>query len=408
MLTTIRAALPLLLSTVFLLMGVGLLHSHIALEGRALGFSVAMIGVLTSAYYAGFLLGTYTVPRLTHRIGHIRTFAFCTALVAMVVLVQALAPVYGVWIVLRMLQGLLLVGLYAIIESWLNAVAEPAHRSSVFAIYMMVNLGASASAQQFLRVGGEGFVLFCAVAILFCAASLPVVATPQPQPRVHAAPRVQVKRLFRLAPTALVSAFVSGLVLGAFWGLLPLYAAARGLGAGAVGTYMSVAIAGGVMLQWPLGRFSDRIDRRLALSLISVVAALAALVNLALPSASGAAAMVAIFVLAGMSFTLYPIAVAHLVDYLRREDLLSASSTVLLVNGVGSAVGPLVAGALMGQLGPRLLFVWFAVLDGVLAAYAFYRFVHRRREVTPDDNFVPLVNTTPNSLELRGGQDHAG
>lgn len=176
----------------------------------------------------------------------------------------------------------------------------------------------------------------------------------------------------------------------------------------AAGTYMSVAIAGGVMLQWPLGRFSDRIDRRLALSLISVVAALAALVNLALPSASGAAAMVAIFVLAGMSFTLYPIAVAHLVDYLRREDLLSASSTVLLVNGVGSAVGPLVAGALMGQLGPRLLFVWFAVLDGVLAAYAFYRFVHRRREVTPGDNFVPLVNTTPNSLELRGGQDHAG
>lgn len=400
MLTSIRTAAPLLLSTAFLLMGVGLLHSHIALEGRTLGFSVAMIGVLTSGYYAGFLVGTFAVPRLTHRIGHIRTFAFCAVLVTLVVLVQALDPVYGVWFVLRMLQGLLLVGLYAIIESWLNASADPAHRSSVFAVYMMVNLGASAVAQQFLRIRGEGFVLFCVVAILFCAASLPVLASRQPQPQIRSVPQVQIKRLFRLAPTALVSALLSGLVLGAFWGLLPLYAVARGLGLGEIGTYMSVAIAGGVVLQWPLGRFSDRIDRRLALSLISAVAALAALTNLFLPTAGGAAAMVVIFAFGGMSFTLYPIAVAHLVDYVDRDELLSASSTVLLVNGLGSAGGPLLAGALMSLLSPKLLFVWFAVLDGLLATYAFYRFIHRKREVTADDNFVPLVNTSPGSLGL--------
>ncbi|MEO8748370.1 MAG: MFS transporter [Rhodanobacter sp.] len=399
MLSSIRASTPLLLSTAFLLMGVGLLHTHIALHGQALGFSVAMIGVLTSAYYAGFLVGTYAVPRLTHRIGHIRTFAFCTALVAVVVLLQALDAAYGVWLVMRMFQGLLLVGLYAIIESWLNASADRAHRSSVFSVYMMVNLGATAAAQQFLRIRGEGFVLFCVVAILFCAASLPVIATRQPEPYIHSMPQVQIRRLFRLAPTALVSAFISGLVLGAFWGLLPLYAAARGLGVGEIGTYMSVAIAGGVVLQWPLGRFSDRIDRRLALSLITAIAGLAALTNLFLPAAGGVAAMAVIFAFGGMSFTVYPIAVAHLVDYVHRDDLLSASSTVLLVNGVGSAVGPLVAGALMNLLRPQLLFVWFAVLDGVLASYALYRFARRKREVTPDDNFVPLVNTTPGSLE---------
>lgn len=400
MLTSLRSSTPLLLSTVFLLMGVGLLHTHIALEGRQLGFSVAMIGVLTSAYYAGFLIGTYTIPRLTHRIGHIRTFAFCTALVTLVVLVQALDPAYGVWFVLRMLQGLLLVGLYAIIESWLNASAEPKHRSSVFAVYMMVNLGASAAAQQFVRIRGEGFVLFCVVAILFCAASLPLVLTRQPQPHIRSIPQVQIKRLFRLAPTALVSALLSGLALGAFWGLLPVYAAARGLGVGGIGTYISVAIAGGVVLQFPLGRFSDRIDRRLALSLISGCAALAALTNLFLPSAGGAAAMVVIFVFGGLSFTLYPIAVAHLVDYVHRDELLSASSTVLLVNGIGSAVGPLVAGGLMTLLSPQMLFVWFAVLDGTLAIYAFYRFTHRKREVTLDDNFVPMMNTGPSSLGM--------
>lgn len=400
MLTSLRSATPLLLSTAFLLMGVGLLHTHIALQGRQLGFSVAMIGVLTSAYYAGFLIGTYTIPRLTHRIGHIRTFAFCTALLTLVVLVQALDPAYGVWLVLRVLQGLMLVGLYAIIESWLNASAQPSHRSTVFAVYMMVNLGASAAAQQFLRIRGEGFVLFCMVAILFCAASLPVVASRQPQPSLRSIPKVQIKRLFRLAPTALVTALLSGLVLGAFWGLLPLYAAARGLGLGEIGTYMTAAIAGGVVLQWPLGRFSDRIDRRLALSLISAVAALAALINVFLPSAGGITAMLVIFVFGGMSFTLYPIAVAHLVDYVDRDELLTASSTVLLVNGVGSALGPLVAGALMNLLRPQWLFAWFMALDVLIAAYAFYRFVHRKRELTPDDNFVPMVNTTPGSLDL--------
>ncbi len=401
MLSSLRTSTPLLLSTAFLLMGVGLLHTHIALQGRALGFSVAMIGVLTSAYYAGFLVGTYTIPRLTHRIGHIRTFAFCTALVTLVVLVQALDPSYGLWLVLRVLQGLLLVGLYAIIESWLNASAEPTQRSSVFAIYMMVNLGASAAAQQFLHIRGEGFVLFGVVAILFCAASLPVVATRQPQPQIRSVSQVQIRRLFRLAPTALVSALLSGLALGAFWGLLPLYAAARGLSADGIGTYMTVAIAGGVVLQWPLGRFSDRIDRRLALALISATAALAALINLLLPTAGGVAALVVIFMFGGMSFTVYPIAVAHLVDYVHRDELLSASSTVLLVNGVGSAVGPLLAGALMSLLRPQLLFVWFAVLDALLASYALYRFTRRKREVTADDNFVPLVNTTPSSLEPR-------
>jgi MFS family permease len=403
MLTSIRSSMPLLLSTAFLLMGVGLLHTHIALQGRGLGFSVAMIGVLTSAYYAGFLVGTYTIPQLTHRIGHIRTFAFCAALLTLVVLIQALDPAYGVWLVLRVLQGMMLVGLYAIIESWLNAASDPRHRSSVFAIYMMVNLGASATAQQFLRIRGEGFVLFCVVAILFCIASLPVVASHQSQPQLRSMPKVQIRRLFRLAPTALVSALLSGLALGAFWGLLPLYAVARGLGVGGIGTYMSVAIAGGVVLQWPLGRFSDRIDRRLALSLISATAALAALVNLLLPNI-GAAAMVVIFVFGGMSFTLYPIAVAHLVDYVDRDELLAASSTVLLVNGVGSAVGPLVAGALMNLLQPQLLFVWFAVLDLMIASYAFYRFIHRKREVTSDDNFVPLVNTTPSSLDLHSSE----
>lgn len=400
MLADLRSVTPLLLSTVFLLMGVGLLHTQIALQGESLGFSVAMLGTLTSFYYVGFLLGTYLVPRLTHRIGHIRAFAFCTVSVAVAVLLQAIVPAYEFWLLLRMFQGLTLVGLYAITESWLNATATPRHRSSVFSIYMMLNLGAGAAAQQFLRLPGEAFVLFCVVAILFCLASLPVIASRQPQPEMQAVPRVQVVRFFRMVPTALVSALISGLVLGAFWGLLPLYAHANGYSIGEISVYMSIAIAGGVVLQLPLGHFADRIDRRVAVALISVTAAVVALANLLVPAEYRTLAMILVFAFGGMSFALYPIAVAHLVDYLRRDELLSASSTVLLVHGLGSALGPLLAGALMTLWQPWLLFAWFAVLNGTLAAYAMYRYVTRKREVTPSDHFIPMVHTTPSAMGL--------
>lgn len=401
MLSTVRCAIPLLLSTIFLLMGVGLLHTLVALRGEALGFSVAMIGTLSAAYYAGFLIGTYTVPRMVHRIGQIRAFAFCTTLLVVSVLVQAIGPIYGLWLAMRVLQGLLLVGLYVIIESWLNAAADPRHRSALFSIYMMLNLGASAMAQQLLRVPGEGFVLFSVVAILFALASLPVIDMRQQQPRLHAMPKVQLGRFFHLVPTALVSALIAGLVLGALWGLLPIYAAAQGMGAAAVGTYVSVAIVGGVLLQWPLGHFADRVDRRLALAAISAVAAVAALAQLLLPVGGPATALALIFAFGGMAFSLYPIAVAHLVDYLERDELMSASSSLLLVNGVGSALGPLAAGFLMNRGQTRLLFAWFFALSALLAAYALYRFMRRRRDVSARDHFVPLVSTTSESLDPR-------
>ncbi|MEO5813128.1 MAG: MFS transporter [Rhodanobacter sp.] len=403
MFSSIRTVTSLLVSTVFLLMGVGLLHTLVALHGESLGFSVAMLGGLTSLYYAGFLLGTYIVPRLTHAIGHIRAFAFCTASVAVLALLQAIGSAYWFWMILRVLQGLALVGLYAIIESWLNAAAQPIHRGFVFSVYMMLNLAAGALAQQFLHLQGEAFVLFCIVAILFCVASLPVLATRQPEPEMQSVPKVQVMRFFRLVPSALVSAFVSGLVLGALWGLLPLYAHAQGYDIAEIGVYMSVAIAGGVALQLPLGRLADRIDRRMALALISAAAALLALVNLIVPTDNHTFAMVVVFAFGGMSFAVYPIAVAHLVDYLRRDELLSASSTVLLVNGLGAALGPLVAGALMSMWQPWILFAWFAALNGLLACYTLYRFASRKREVTAADNFVPMVHTTPSALDRHSG-----
>ncbi len=399
MLRTLRPIASLLVGTALLLLGVGLLNTLIPLRGDTYGYSNTLLGGLTSAYYAGYLVGTFAIPPLVHRIGYIRTFAFCTVCVACVVLLHALSHNPLLWLLLRLLAGVVLVGLYMLIESWLNASAQPAQRGGVFAAYMVVNLGALALAQQLLRIDGEPFVLFTVVALLICAATLPVVVTQLAQPVLQPAPRLRLSRLFAAAPSAGVGALLSGLGMGAFWGLLPVYVKGTGFQASEVGTYMSVAIVGGALLQWPLGRLSDRHDRRITLAL--VCAAASALAMLA-PFLAGLrmASLAMIFLYGGMAFAVYPIVVAHLVDHLPPEDLMSASSSVLLLYGFGSALGPLIAGILMSATGPWSLFGWFALVHGAIAAYAGYRYQTFRRTRAEESHFRPMLRTTPSALEL--------
>jgi len=399
MLRTLRPVASLLTGTALLLIGVGLLNTLVPLRGMNAGYSGTLLGGLTSAYYAGYFIGTFVMPPLVRRIGHIRAFAFCTACAACIVLLYAFGTDAIAWLVLRALTGIVLVGLYAIIESWLNAQAPIGKRGAVFATYMVVNLCGLALGQQLLRIQGEPFVLFAMVALLVCAATLPVLLTRQAQPQPQATPKLQLGLLFDVAPTAGTGALLSGLAMGAFWGLLPVYARRIGFDTTTTGTYMSIAILGGAALQWPLGRLSDRHDRRIALALVSAAAALLALAGIAfggrvLPETA------TIFLFGGMSFAVYPILVAHLVDHAPPEDLLAASSSVLLVYGVGSALGPLIAGEAMSLFGAWSLFAWFALTHGVLAGYAAWRYQVFRRVPTGATTFQPMLRTTPAAMRL--------
>lgn len=406
MLHAVRAIASLLAGVALLLLGAGLLNTLIPLRGSAAGFSDALLGGLTSAYFAGFFLGTFVAPSLVRRIGHIRAFAFYAVCCACVALLHALGDQAWLWLLLRLAFGTALVGLYTVIESWLNAQATPQVRGRMFALYMVVNLGALALAQLLLRFeGGPGFVLFVAVALLVCAATMPLLLTRQAQPQLQPAPRLHLRRLLAAAPIAGAGAMASGLAMGAFWGLLPVYFARQGQDAGAVGTLMCAAILGGAALQWPLGRLSDRHDRRLV---IALTCAAAAALALALPLGSGTAAAYAlVFLYGGMAFSTYPIVVAHLLDHLPPEDLLAASSSVLLLNGIGAALGPLLAGALMAALAPAALFGWFAALQGALALYARWRYRAHRRAPAMAPQFHPMLRTSPASLELIAAEHDA-
>lgn len=397
----------LLAGVALLLLGSGLLGTLLPLRGSFEGFDDQVLGYMGSAYFAGFFLGAYVAPPLIQRIGHIRAFAFFAAVAACAVLIHPLEIAPTTWVLLRLVVGTALVSLYMVIESWLNSHAPQSHRGQIFAVYMVVNLGALAAAQQLLRLGQvEGFALFSVSAILFCASLLPIASTRLPQPSLARARPYSPRHLWRLAPAAAAGAVMSGLAMGAFWGLGPVYAGHMGLDAHGVAVFMSTAIVGGALFQWPIGRFSDLADRRRVLALSALAACGAALLMAALGYA-GSLVLLAALVYGGLAFAIYPIAIAHLMDHLDPGESLGGGGGLLLVHGIGASIGPAVAGLAMSHLGAIALPLYFALMQGLLALFTLTQTRRRSDEVTAPAAFMPMLRTSPTVLAMMPEQTDA-
>jgi predicted MFS family arabinose efflux permease len=265
---------------------------------------------------------------------------------------------------------------------------------------MAVNLGALAAAQQLLSLDTPmNFTLFALAAILISSALMPITLTRQAQPALPDMPATDLLQLARIAPLPLMAAGISGLTLGGFWGLAPVYASQVGFDAAGVGLLMSITILGGAVLQWPIGLFSDKHDRRVVLLWVVAIAAVLALVIT--PILSGSLLLGLMFLWGGLAFSIYSIAVAQMVDQLHPDEILSGSSGLLLANGFGAAFGPVIAGGLMHLFGAIALPLFFAVTLGILAIYSFWR---PRRVVDlvtePHGHFTPMLRTSHTVLEL--------
>lgn len=391
----------LLAGTALLLLGTGLLNTLLALRGGLEGFSDQMLGMIGSAYFVGFFAGTFVAPALIRHMNHIRAFAFFAAAVAICVLAHALVVDVSVWMLLRVITGIALVGFYTVIESWLNAEAPSGRRAQMFSIYMTVNLLALAAAQQLLSLGSPAaFTLFAVAAIFVVMSLMPVVLTRLPPPQLKVVPRLSLRGLWKAAPVALVGALTSGLAMGAFWGMGAVYASRAGLDDAGVARFITVTILAGALLQWPMGKLSDRIDRRLALAVIAAIAAAGGVMMAALGSTE-THVLVGAGVFGGAAFAVYPVVVAHLIDHLHHQDILSGNAGLLLLHGVGAAAGPVLAGAFMGLAGAPALPVFIALAFGAVALFAF---MHSRRGgdriVDEAAHFMPMLRTSATVLEM--------
>lgn len=372
-----RLLLPLasLLSGVGLLVvGVGLLFSVIGLRAGLADFSGVVLGLVMSAYFAGFVLGTYVCPVIIRRVGHIRAFAAMASVASTMPILHALWVDPWFWGLLRLVTGVCLVGLYIVVESWLNTVAPSDQRGKVFAAYMSVNFVALALGQWLILVGDRlGFVPFAMVSVMFSFALLPITLTPVDEPRPVEAPRLGLRQLYDTSPLGVAGAVGSGLVNGAFFGLGAAYAQGVGFSDTGVAAFMAVTILGGAIFQWPVGHYSDRHDRRYVLLWVCLASAAIALTGYFLSSFSEGSVIALGLVFGGLVFTIYGLSVAHVNDLVDPSRLLEVTGGLLLLHGVGAAIGPTLAGAVMDLMRAESLMLYFASVLAVLAIYTLKR-----------------------------------
>ena len=391
-----------LLLAIFLLMaGSGFLSTLIAVRLETAGISSGIIGLVATAYFAGLMLGSLRVERVITRIGHIRAFAVVVTVYSASSLAYAIVANPGVWTVLRFIDGFAMAGVFVCLESWLNQQASPRNRSAILAFYMIALYSGQAAGQFLLNLGQEAPDLpFMVSAIMLSIALLPVLLTRIEQPRIEAVTPFSLRRLYRVSPLGIVGTLVTGAMLGAFYALGAVYIQRLGLSLSQVALFTSCVIAGGVVLQYPLGFLSDRFDRRLVVIACFLAAAgTCALISLVDLGASGTIALGSLF--GGFAFALYPLCVAHSNDHLTEEERIGASSGLVLTYSAGAVAGPLIGSAGMGILGPAGLFAAIGVLALLGGLFGIVR-TFARAAVPADDQqtFQSLPRTTPMAAVL--------
>ena len=408
--STRRSITTLLAGTGFLLLGNGLLVTLLPLRAQLEGFSLPVIGALGTVYFGGFVLGCLFGPRLVKSVGHIRCFAGFAALAAVGILLYPLWVGPVAWLVIRGATGFCYAILVMVIESWLNEQSSNEVRGAVLSLYIIVANIVTIGGQLLVNIAApEDAALFSLAAILSCLALVPLsltdTATPKPIPRAT----LRIRHLFRVSPSAFIGCFAVGLVEGAFWSFGPVFGQLRGLPIAEVTFFMAAFMVGGTLSQWPVGRLSDKVDRRLMIAACAFASLLSGLA-LALAPVSGALAMLGLAVLHGaVMLPLYALCIAHACDYAPTEDLVETSSGLILVYAGGAVLGPLIVGPLMDALGPDQLFLFIGLLLGLLAPYFLYR--SRQRPVAEEDervDFYPVTRTTPSLYSLEEDDPEGG
>jgi MFS family permease len=394
----------LFLGSALLMFGGGLQGLLLSVRGAEENFSLLALGLIGTGWSVGFVAGSLFVPMIVRKAGHIRAFSVMAAIGTITILLNLLWINDIGWIVLRALSGFCFAGAAMIVESWLNEVADNRSRGTIFSIYVTINMAASTLGQIAMSVTGTaGYVPFVVGAISFICAVLPTAMTSSPQPRPLQSAKLDLGLLYRTSPVAAVAAFACGMANGAFGTLAPVYGYEQGLDASGIAMLFAIAAILGAVAQVPFGRLSDRIDRRLVLIGLSgaaaVVGALMVIIN---PGAGWG--MYVLFAAYGFAANpIYAIAVAHANDFARDGDFAKIAGGMLLILGVGLAIGPAVASVIMGSWSPVGLFVVTAMFHAVLALFAWLRMrVRKSPDAAERTPFQPMGDkqATPETLVL--------
>ena len=378
----------LLIGVSILLTGQGLQGTLLPIRASLEHFSTLSIGIIGGAYFLGFTLGCLKCGELVKSVGHVRVFAAMTALASASPLLHGLLLNPLVWGLLRFLSGFCFAVLYVVIESWLNDRSSNENRGIVFSTYVMITLTVLAVGQMMvLLYDPVDMHLFAIASVLVSLAAIPVALSTSQSPEAPHTIELDIPRLYRISPAGTIGCLAVGLANGAFWSLAPVFTAGYSADVSLAAWFMTSAVLGGALLQWPLGFLSDHYGRRkilvgaaLTCSVVGVVIALSVAnfsfigINL-LGAAWGAAA-----------FPLYAIAVAHVNDHAEPDEFVTVSGGLLLMYGAGAIVGPFLAAGLMELVNESSLYLFTATIHLLLVIYVSVRMT--RRETSPADQHI--------------------
>jgi MFS family permease len=404
----IRALAPvaaLLVGVAILLTGQGLQGMLLPFRANLEDFSVYGVGFIGATYFLGFTLGCLLGARMIRRVGHVRVFAAMTAAASAAPLLHGLWINIWSWAVLRMVSGFCFAILYMVIESWINEKASNENRGTIFSAYVLINMTVLAVGQQMLLLADpRSMTLFVVASVLVSLATLPVALSNSELPREVQVVKLDISYLYHTSPAGMLGALATGLANGSFWALAPIFGAAYSNDASVAAWVMTASVLGGVAGQWPLGRLSDRIDRRYVMGAISLGGMGVAT---AIWAFAGSLPTLGVILLCGlwgaMAFPLNALAVAHANDYANPDEYVMLSSGLLLMYGIGAVVGPFIASAAMGLMGPGGLYVFTAIVHGLLLVYILNRTIKRRpspaEEHVPFDDALTAARTTSQVYE---------
>ena len=400
MISVLRNTWPLLLGVMLLMVGNGMQGTLLGIRGSIEGISTLNMSLVMASYFGGFLLGSLTVPALIQRVGHVRVFAALGSLISAILVLYPSAPYWQVWALLRLAIGFSFCGVYITAESWLNASSRNETRGQALSAYMIVQMTGVVVGQVLLNVSDPaGFISFVIPSVLVSLAFTPILLSRQPAPQFTTLKRMSLMRLWEVSPLGCVGLFLMGGVFSALFGMASVWGSEAGLSVGEISAFVAAIYLGGMLFQYPIGRLSDRGDRRI---LIIVMTALGAAIIAALivvrPDIWGL--LLAAALVGAVANPVYSLLVAHTNDQITSEDMAAASAGLLFINGVGSFSGPITVGWLMGVVGLNGFWIYIGVLMAMLSVYSLWRL--RRRSgpgLSPGGFAVLTPSVTPVAVE---------
>ncbi len=396
----LKSTWSLFLGMAFLMLGNGLQGTLVSWRANYEGFSSSTTGWIMTAYYLGFLAGSFLTTKLVRRVGHVRVFAALASLASAAMLIQILLINPSSWFLMRLLTGFCFAGTYVIVEGWLNERSDNNTRGRILSYYMMVSYGGLAGGQWLLNVADPAdFALFLLASILLSFALVPVLITRTHGPDLIENESMSPRKLFRIAPAGVASIMLSSIAQGAMFGMGAVYAANAGMSVSQTALFMGVFIAFGAVSHWPLGWLSDQIDRRLVVVIASFITVALSVALLRLDKQS-TLFIITFGLLGAMVLPIYSLGVAHTNDRLRTDQMSNASSTIVLLYGVGAAIGPISVGYIINIFGNSSYIVYLGVINlvtGILVSFWIYR-----REAVPEEQQgeYQLVPSRPTTVAM--------